>query len=285
MTAAVLEAIDLGRRYHSDQPWAVRHATFGIRPGSVVALVGPNGAGKSTLIRSCIAFESPDEGRILVAGYDPQKQRAEAILRTGYVPQAASLYRDLTISDHFVIAQAARPAFDLAYARARVQDAGLVLSRRVGELSGGEQARVALAIALGTRAPLLLLDEPLASLDPLARREFLTSFLRDVRSAGVAALLSSHIVTDIEQVADRLLVLAAGRVIFDEDVATARASFRACNHAHPEADSVVGVFPSATGDLVHLVRGIEGGREATLEEIVLGHLAAAKVEGAGEMEP
>ena len=275
MGAVVLEAIDFGRRYRKGQRWAVRHATFTVGPGSVVALVGPNGAGKSTLLRACVGFEPADEGQLSVGGFNPRTQRERAVQAVGYVPQGGSLHRSLSIRDHFVIARSARPDFDVAHATARVVDAGLDPERCVGELSGGEQAQVALAIAAGTRARLLLLDEPLASLDPLARREFLAAFRRAVRGEGIAALVSSHIVTDIEQVADRLLLLAAGRVILDMELSEARSSFRASAEAVSSITDV-GSFPGASGEMLRLTRGKEGGRPAALEEVVLGHLAAAK---------
>ena len=180
--APPLRAEGVGRRYRRRGPWALRGVTLEFARGSITALVGPNGAGKSTLIRSWMGFERPNEGRVLVEGIDPRRERVAAVARIGYVPQAAALYRDLTVRDHLRLARVARPTFDAPYAEERLEGVGVRLDGPVGQLSGGEQAQVSLAIALGTRSPILLLDEPLANLDPLARREFLAVLVDDVRS-------------------------------------------------------------------------------------------------------
>jgi ABC-2 type transport system ATP-binding protein len=271
-----LVADRLGRRYRRSRPWALRDVSLDVPEGSITALVGANGAGKSTLIRSCLGFERPDEGRVLVVGVDPRRDRTAAVALIGYVPQGSALYRGLTIDDHFVMAKAARQGFDVGFAQRHVERTGLTVGRRVGELSGGEQAQVTLAIALGTRAPLLLLDEPLASLDPLARRDFLTALLADVRSRGATALLSSHIVTDVEQACDRLAVLADGRLVLAESVAESRARFRIVTADALDGRPAIGRFSSPDGTPIALVEGGEEGRSATLEEVVLGHLAARR---------
>ncbi len=228
------------------------------------------------MIRAFLGFERPDEGRVEVYGVDPHRDRAAAVRSVGYVPQAASLYRGLTIGDHFAIARSARPTFDTTFAGDHVRRVGLTLDRPAGQLSGGEAAQVMLAMALGTRAPVLLLDEPLASLDPLARRDFLTALVAEVRSRGATALLSSHIVTDVEQACDRLMVLADGRLVLDESVKSARAMFRIAPVAGVGPAGVVGRFAGPDGEPLALVAGDAAGRSATLEEIVLGHLAAAQ---------
>ena len=267
-----------GRRYRRNRPWAVQNVSLTMRSGSITALVGPNGAGKSTLIRACLGFERPDAGRILVYGHDPQRERVAAVARIGYVPQSSGLYRGLRITDHLTMAQAARPDFDVEIAAARVAGARLEPGRRVGELSGGEQAQVALAMALGTRAPLLLLDEPLASLDPLARREFLTALVADVRGRAATAVLSSHIVTDVELACDRIVVLGAGRVLLDASISAARDAFRTLPLAEVGARTAIGTFANAQGRQVALVAAGDGGEPATLEDVVLGHLASAQIE-------
>ena len=266
----------LGHRYRRNRPWALREVSLEIPEGSITALVGANGAGKSTLIRSCLGFERPNEGRVLVYGLDPRRERAAVVSSIGYVPQATALYRGLTVDDHFVMAKTARPAFDTGFARAHVERIGLATSRRVGELSGGEQAQVALALALAGRAPLLLLDEPLASLDPLARRDFLTALLADVRGRGATAVLSSHIVTDVEQACDRLVVLADGQLVLSDAVATARERYRIVAAEALDGGAVIGRFAGPDGSMLALVDGGTVGRQATLEEVVLGHLAARR---------
>ena len=211
--ATALVAHGVGKRYRRGRPWALRDVDFSVPRGSITALVGPNGAGKSTLIKGCVGFERPTAGRLVVDGVDPWRDRGGAVRRVGYVPQAASLYRELTIDDHLAMAVAYRRAFDRPHAEARLRELDIPLAVRADELSGGQQAQVGLAIALGTRAPVLLLDEPLASLDPLARREFLHVLVTVVRAEGSTALLSSHVITDIEQACDRLLVLGGEEVV------------------------------------------------------------------------
>lgn len=282
MEGSPLRVEGFGRRYRRTRPWAVRDLSLAVPEGSITALVGPNGAGKSTLIRACLGFERPDEGRILVYGHDPQRNRTEAVNAIGYVPQQASLYRSLSIGDHLVMAGAARASFDRAHAAARVRDAGLSEDRKIAELSGGEQAQVGLALALGTRAQLLLLDEPLAALDPLARRHFLTALLADVRARDATAVLSSHVVTDVDQACDWLAVLTQGRLALHTSIASAKQDFRTLPAGELGGQAAVGTFPGPTGELLVLVQGASAGRPASLEEIVLGHLAAKETDRAEE---
>jgi ABC-2 type transport system ATP-binding protein len=272
-----LQTQQFGRRYRRARPWAIRDLSVTVPEGTITALVGPNGSGKSTLIRGCLGFEPPNEGRVLVCGFDPQRQRAEAVNAIGYVPQQPALYRSLSIGDHLDMARAARSSFDRAYALGRANDAGLSQDRKVAELSGGEQAQVGLALALGTRAPLLLLDEPLAALDPLARRQFLTALLDDVRARGATALLSSHVVTDVEQACDWLVVLGRGRLALHTSIASAKETFQTAPVGDLDGRTAIGTFPGPSGEPLALVRGTGAGRPASLEEIVLGHLAAAHV--------
>ena len=274
-----IEAHGLGKRY-GRRVWALRDVDLAVPEASITALVGPNGAGKSTLIKAGIGFERPTTGRMLVAGIDPGRDRAGAVARVGYVPQAASLYRELTVDDHVRLARSLRRGFDTTLARLRLEQLDIPLDSRADELSGGQQAQVGLALALGTRAPVLLLDEPLASLDPLARREFLHVLVEAVRSEGHTALLSSHVITDIEQACDRLLVLGGGRKLLDLSIAGALAEHRVIDGSDgPFQIPVVGTFPGPGGERLSLVRSTNGvGREATLEELVLGHLAAVRRE-------
>jgi len=290
---AVLEAHGFGKRYRR-RTWALRHVDLTVPEGTITALVGPNGSGKSTLIRSWIGFERATEGRLVTGGIDPQKDRKKAVERVGYVPQSPSLYRDLTIADHIVLAETLRAGFDGTMAAGYVERLSIPLRAKAGELSGGEQAQVGLALALATRAQILLLDEPLASLDPLARREFLHLMVEAVRAAGATALLSSHVITDIEQACDRLIVLGKGHTLLDLSIGEALAHHRIVEAPGIEAarlagsNAVVGSFPAPTGEPLSLVRvavvapaGTEPlGRPATLEEVVIGHLAAGRIRAA-----
>jgi ABC-2 type transport system ATP-binding protein len=286
---AVLEACGFGKRYRR-RTWALRGVDLTVPEGTITALVGPNGSGKSTLIRAWIGFERATEGRLSTGGVDPQRDRKGAVRRVGYVPQSPSLYRDLTISDHIVLAGTLRDEFDGPMAAGYVERLSIPLKAKAGELSGGEQAQVGLALALATRAPILLLDEPLASLDPLARREFLHLMVEAVRASGATALLSSHVITDIEQACDRLIVLGKGHTLLDLSVAEALAHHRIVEGTAAEAievvgrDAFVGAFPAPAGEPLTLVRtpvvAAAGtpviGRSATLEEVVIGNLAAGR---------
>jgi ABC-2 type transport system ATP-binding protein len=273
---AVLETTGLGKRYGLRR-WALRDLDVAVEEGSITALVGPNGSGKSTLLKAWVGFERPTAGKLRIRGVDPVRHRGAAIALTGYVPQAPSLYRELTVEDHITFAAGHRPGFDRSLARGYLDDLSIPLSSRADELSGGQQAQVGLALALGTRAPVLLLDEPLASLDPLARREFLQVLVGAVREAGATALLSSHVITDIEQACDSLIVLGGGRSLLAVSIAEAVAGHRVveAHEPRPIGAVVVGTFPAATGERLSLVRGSIG-RPATLEEVVIGHLAAGR---------
>lgn len=274
----MISTFGLSKRYSGGT--ALREVTLHIPVGGITALVGPNGAGKSTLMKLCVGFERPSAGRLEVYGVDPVRDRERAVASIGYVPQTPSLYRDISVEDHLALARALRPGFDAAQARARLARLDIPTGARAGELSGGQQAQVSLAIALGTRAPLLLLDEPLANLDPLARRDFLRIATEAVRGGDVSILLSSHVISEIEDLADRLLVLGDGRVLFHDTVVASIASHRvmATSPRYGGPGEVVGPFPGR-GDEEHLLvrtTTSEVGREPRLEEVVLGYLASTR---------
>jgi ABC-2 type transport system ATP-binding protein len=278
VSETVLEAHDLAKRY-GRRTWALQGIDLEIPRGGITALVGPNAAGKSTLIKTWVGFERPTRGGVTVAGVDPWRDRGAALGHLGYVPQSPSLYDALSVDDHLEMALMLRPSFDRAYARERLYQLGIPGDQRARSLSGGQQAQVALALALGTRAEILLLDEPLASLDPLARREFLHVLTDAVRADGATALLSSHIVTDVEQACDRLIVLGVGRVLLHETVADALGTHRIGTDGAAPAGSV-STFAGPAGERLTLVRvagsGGDGLRPATLEEVVLGYLASGR---------
>lgn len=276
MSEPPLRAVQIGRRYKRNRPWVLRNVSFTIPVASVVALVGPNGAGKSTLIRACLGFEAPDAGSIHVFGLDPQQRREQVVNALSYVPQGFALYRHLSVGDHLVMARAARASFDSAFAAERLEALRLDRRRKVGELSGGEQSQVALAIALASQTPLLLLDEPLASLDPLARRDFIAFMTTEVRKRRATALISSHLVADVAEICDWVLVLANGQLALTMSLDEARGRFGIRSSAGPSEPSVVGTFTEPNGKSVALTDGEAGDRRATLEEIVLGHMAAAR---------
>lgn len=281
MSEPPVRAVQFGRRYKRSRPWAVHDLSFSVPEGSIVALVGPNGAGKSTLIRACLGFEAPDAGHLYVFGANPQERRRQAVDAIGYIPQSFALYRDLSVNDHLTMAEAARPLFERPFALAQLEAVRLDGRRKVGELSGGEQSQVALALALATRAPLLLLDEPLASLDPLARRDFLRTMTTDVRQRRATALISSHLVADVDQICDWLIILADGQLALAMSLDEARGRFGVASGDQQNGHAVVGTFLEPSGMLLALVDGVGGDRQATLEEIVLGHMAAARARQGG----
>ncbi len=280
VTDPVLEARGLAKRYRRGV-WALGGIDLALPAGGITALVGPNAAGKSTLIKTWVGFEKPTRGTAVVMGVDPWRDRSTALAQLGYVPQSPALYDSLSVEDHLDLARQLRPGFDREYARARLTQLDIPADRGARSLSGGQQAQVALALALGTRAPILLLDEPLASLDPLARREFLHVLTDAVRGDGATALLSSHIVTDVEQACDRLVVLGVGKVLLNDTVATALETHAISTDAHPDA---VGSFGAPDGSRIHLVRG-SADRPATLDEIVLGYLASGRSPASSASRP
>ena len=227
-----LVAVGLAKQYRSRQDWALDGIDLSFRRGAITGLIGPNGAGKSTLLRTFMGFETPTRGRALVVGLEARKDRARALRHVGYVSQEASLYRDLTVGDHLAMAAVLRRGFDRESARRRLGDLGLPLDARAGELSGGQRAQVALALALGTRAPILLLDEPIASLDPIARQDFLGMLSESVAGAGSTVVIASHIVAELEGVCDDIVVLAPARVMLQDRIDHARAT-----HALPKHTS------------------------------------------------
>jgi ABC-2 type transport system ATP-binding protein len=276
-----LEAHDLAKRY-GRRTWALTGIDLAIPEGGITALVGPNAAGKSTLIKTWVGFERPTRGHVTVAGIDPWKDRSSVLGLVGYVPQSPALYDGLSVEDHLDLAVLLRPDFDRAYARQRLDQLGIPADQGAKSLSGGQQAQVALALALGTRARILLLDEPLASLDPLARREFLHVLTDAVRTEGATALLSSHIVTDVEQACDRLVVLGVGRILLHDTVADAKAThWLGTDGTATPGGEAIGSFGGPSGERLTLLRQSSPSaasdlRPASLEEVVLGYLASGR---------
>jgi len=205
-----LETTELGKRYGSR--WALRDCSLEIPQGRVAALVGPNGAGKTTLLQLAVGISQPSRGRVEVFGWSPHDQPLMVLARVGFVAQDHPLYRSFAVADMLRMGRKLNPRWDDRIASERLDRLGISRSQRVGKLSGGQQAQVALVMALAKRPDLLLLDEPVASLDPLARREFLQSLMDAVADGGLTVLLSSHLLADLERVCDYLVILSASRV-------------------------------------------------------------------------
>jgi ABC-2 type transport system ATP-binding protein len=219
-----LRADGLGKRYGSK--WALQDCTLEIPSGSVTALVGTNGAGKTTLLQLAVGLSRPSAGTVEVLGHSPRRDARSVLPRVGFVAQEHPLHRGFTVAETLKLGRRLNPGWDDEIAAARIERLGLPLDLNVAKLSGGQQAQVALTLALAKRPELLLLDEPVASLDPLARREFLNSLMEGVMETGVTVVLSSHIVADLERVCDHLVILSHARALLagpiDEIVAEHR---------------------------------------------------------------
>jgi ABC-2 type transport system ATP-binding protein len=200
----------LGRRY--GPVWGLRDCTLEVPAGAVVGLVGPNGAGKTTLLEMIIGLRKPTEGRVEVFGETSHAHMAATLARVGYVAQDHPLYRDFSVADMFHLGRAMNPAWDQALATGRMEALGIPLKRKVKTLSGGQQAQVSLTMALAKRARLLVLDEPVASLDPIARLEFMRDVMASAAGTGLTVLIASHVVAELERLCDWLIVLTGGRV-------------------------------------------------------------------------
>jgi len=206
---AVLEATDLAKRY--GRTTALHDCTLAIPEGHVVGLVGPNGAGKTTLLHLAVGLLSPTSGAISVLGRPPAADAVQ-LGRVGFVAQDTPTYARLSVADHLRLGAHTNPTWDGALARERVDDLDLDPRQRAGSLSGGQRAQLALTLAIAKRPELLMLDEPVASLDPLARRDFLGDLMEVVADREVSVVLSSHLVGDLERVCDYLVILASSRV-------------------------------------------------------------------------
>jgi len=207
---AVLQAHALGKSYGQRQ--ALTDCTLEIPLGHVVGLVGPNGAGKTTLLKIACGMLAPTTGRIEVLG-DPPAGGPAQLARVGYVAQDTPTYASLSVADHLKLGAKLNPRWDANLARARIDQLDLDPRQRAGKLSGGQRAQLALTVAVAKRPELLILDEPVASLDPLARRDFLRHLMESVAENDTSVILSSHLVSDLERVCDYLIVLVASRVL------------------------------------------------------------------------
>ncbi len=207
MTAAV-ETNGVSTRY--GRTWALRDCTTSLPTGSVTALVGPNGAGKTTLLNLIIGLLKPTAGTVSVFGWSPVQDPDLVLARVGFLAQDSPLFRSFSLEDMFRFGRVMNRRWDQAAAEERMRKRGIPLEQKVHTLSGGQHAQVALAMALAKMPDLLLLDEPLASLDPLARSEFLQELMESAADGSLTVLLSSHLIGDLERVCDHLLLLNRG---------------------------------------------------------------------------
>jgi ABC-2 type transport system ATP-binding protein len=220
----VVEASGLGKRYGGT--WALRECTLAVPAGHVTALVGPNGAGKTTLLNLAVGLAEPSAGRVTVLGGRLAGSPA-ALDGIAFVAQDTPLYRSLSVADMIYLTRNLNRRFDRAYAEARLAELGIPLKRKTRKLSGGQQAQVALTLALARRPRLLVLDEPVAMLDPVARHDFMDTVLAAASADGVSVLLSSHVLAELERAAGYLVLLSRGQVRLAGEVKDLLAAHRA----------------------------------------------------------
>jgi ABC-2 type transport system ATP-binding protein len=255
MTPAPLDARGLGKRFRRE--WGLRECTLSIPQGAVVGLAGPNAAGKSTLLALATGMLAPTEGEIRVLGCDPLREPS-VLAEVGYVAQGAPLYRSFTVGDSIEFARRTNTRWDdelVADVLTRVDS-----KTKVGSLSAGERARLALALALGKRPQLVLLDEPFAGLDPLAGREFLQLLMDAVAETSATVVIASHVIADIERVCDHIVLLTGGGVRLEGNVEELLESHRILMGPRRPLGEIRGVRS--------IVRERHSGRQLTL--LVLG---------------
>ncbi len=229
----VIETSGLGKRYGST--WALSECTLAIPAGYVAALVGPNGAGKSTLLNLATGLAEPSAGTVTVLGGRPAGSAA-ALDGIGFVAQDTPLYKNLSVADMLHLTANLNRRFDRPYAQARLAELGIPLKRKAGKLSGGQQAQLALTLALARRPRLLVLDEPMAMLDPIARHDFMATVMTSMAADGVSVVLSSHVLAELERVADYLILMSRGRVRMAGEVEDLLARHRLLTGPAAEAD-------------------------------------------------
>jgi ABC-2 type transport system ATP-binding protein len=276
-----IETSGLSKRYR--RVWALRDCTLSIPAGRVVALVGPNGAGKTTLLNLAVGLSTPTEGSVTVLGAPAGS--AQARRSAAFVAQDAPLYPNLSVADILHLVRDLNVRWDQQRAVARLAEVGIPLDRKVGKLSGGQQSQLALTLAVARRPELIILDEPLARLDPLARHEFMASLMATVAEDGLSVLFSSHVVAELERVADYLVVLSGGRLQVAGDVDELVSGHRMLTGPAAEADlqneRLAPVHVQRGGAQAHLLvrAGSDGALPAgwasspvSLEELVLAYL-------------
>jgi ABC-2 type transport system ATP-binding protein len=274
---AVVRARGLGKRYR--RTWALTDCTLDVPAGRVTGLVGPNGAGKTTLLNLAVGMLTPTTGTIEVCGGPPP--RLDAV---GYVAQDTPVYAGLSVADHLRLGARLNPRWDAALAADRVARLGLDPARKAGRLSGGQRAQLALTLGLAKRPALLVLDEPVASLDPLARRDFLRALMEAVAEQELSVLLSSHVIADLERVCDHVIVLVDSTVRVAGDVDDLLATHhrltgprrdpatvpgQVLTESHTDVQSTLVVRTDAP---IHDPAWTVGG--LTLEDVVLAYLSA-----------
>lgn len=279
---SAIRTVDLGKRY--GRVWALKDCSLEVPAGKVAALVGPNGAGKTTLLHLLVGLTEPSAGCVEVAGLSPRDEPAKALPLVGFLAQDRPLYRSFSVAEMLEMGRRLNPRWDDALARRRINALGLPLDRKVGKLSGGQQSQVALVMTLAKRPDVLLLDEPLSALDPLARREFMQALMEAVAEDGITILLSSHILADLERVCDYLVILSASHVQMTGDIETIVRSHKLLVGPRRDAEAVSAVHNvleiTHTARQTTLLVRLNGqlfdssweAHDVSLEDIVLAYL-------------
>jgi len=290
----VLETEGLGKRYGRQQ--ALTNCTLNIPAGRIVGLVGPNGAGKSTLLGLACGLITPTSGSIKVLDARPGACAAQ-LAKVGFVAQDTPVYAGLSVADHLRLGAKLNPRWDQQLAQGRIRQLGLDPTQKAGRLSGGQRAQLALTLAAAKGSELLLLDEPVASLDPLARRAFLQSLMEFVAELEVSVVLSSHLLADLERVCDYLIVLASGRVQLADEVDDLLATHYRLTVGRGELESLPTGIDVVTAE--HSARqstavvratgpipsSIAGADQLDLEDLVLAYMTRAANDAAGNTVP
>jgi ABC-2 type transport system ATP-binding protein len=290
MGVTAIQTKGLGKRYGSF--WALENCTVSVPEGSVCALVGPNGAGKSTLLKLLTGLSSKSSGDSRVLNKAP-KQYEDFLEDIGYLAQEIPLYKSLNTNDHIAMGKHLNKRWGDALIRKRLTELSIPLKKPVGKLSGGQRAQVALALALAKKPKLLLLDEPVAALDPLARHDFLSSLAQAVADGGLTVIMSSHLLADLERVSDHVIVLAAGKTQLCDNIETVlknhkllvgprqentkdEAGYSVIHETHTSKQSTLMVrLDSKTKLPAHWQT-----HEPNIEEIILAYMGQAKEGGA-----
>jgi ABC-2 type transport system ATP-binding protein len=287
MTDIALETVNLGRRY--GKKWGLRDCSLTVPVGAITGLVGPNGAGKSSLLRLAAGLSRPTTGSVSVFGEQVRPNSTSHLARIGYFDQLRPLYGNLRVDEMLTFGRRLNSVWDNDAAVGWLSELNIPLERRVESLSLGQQALVALALCMGKCPDLLLLDEPAASLDPLARRQLLETLLGSVAERGTTVFLSSHIVSELEPVCDSLIILSASSVQISGTVESLLGDHRILVGSHnnwerpPEVD-VISIREAGRQSTL-LIRGDlknVGSEwqvlEPSLDEIVLAYLSRGPAE-------
>jgi ABC-2 type transport system ATP-binding protein len=284
-----IQTTALGKRYGAF--WALEDCNISVPFGGVSALVGPNGAGKSTLLKLLTSLSRASAGTSEVLGRTPAATE-EFLADIGYLAQEIPLYGQMNAGDHIAMGRHLNKRWDEKFIRNRLNELGIPLDRAVGKLSGGQRAQVALALALAKKPKLLLLDEPVAALDPLARHDFLSSLAQAVADGGLTVVMSSHLLADLERVSDHIIVLAAGQTQLCDNIERVMNEHKLLigprDHARSLGDAVSLIHETHTAKqstfLVRLRKGTTIPKhwqqhEPNIEEIILAYMGQAKEGG------